>query len=257
MQARRSAVCVRASRSCRSRSSSSASARTTSSRSIAPRTEAPRARSGCTRVARVMATAARSSHRGASGACTRTTVRSSRARRCASRRRTSRSPNALLSGWVPVVSSSFTVAITPNPGAAVTSPTRGTTMHRSPRGPRRTLRVSGGSRLASSRCSNRPWRIATISGPSTWPAAENPVRSTAAGSWWPSSAAPVTAALPSTTVTGRPTAVATSRTRIDLPVPAGPSMSRSRPARRAAISVRRSTRRPTRVITAAARRRAR
>ena len=73
MQARRSAVCARASRSCRSRSSSSASAPTTSSRSIPPRTEAPRARSGCTRVARVMATAARQQPPRGVGACARGT----------------------------------------------------------------------------------------------------------------------------------------------------------------------------------------
>src|SRR6266516_2637283 len=131
------------------------------------------------------------------------------------------------------------------PALARTMPSLGTAISPSVSTVIRTLRVSSGTRLNSSRYRRAPARIARSSGPSVKLAGTYPSLSTCAGSYWPISLAGVSSALPSAKTTAWPAWRAMSRSRVDLPVPGGPSITTCRPASSATVSTSRSRRSPT------------
>src|ERR1700678_1950382 len=87
----------------------------------------------------------------------------------------------------------------------------------------RTLMVSSGTRLSSSTYSSPPSRMARTSGPSEKFSGRYPCSSTRAGSNAPTRRAGVSSALPSTRTNSVCLDRATCRSRVDLPVPGGPS----------------------------------
>src|SRR5215467_2250326 len=152
---------------------------------------------------------------------------------------------AWLTRAVPIASNGFMAATSRNPSPARTVPSRGTAISSSVSTVIRTLSVSSGTRLNSSRYSRAPDLIARSSGPSVKLAGTYPSLSTCAGSYWPISRAGVSSALPSAKTTARPAWRAMSRSRVDLPVPGGPSITTCRPASSATVSTSRSRRSPT------------
>src|SRR5215813_6324420 len=152
---------------------------------------------------------------------------------------------AWLTRAVPIASNGFMAATSRNPSAARTTPSLGTVISSSVSTVIRTLSVSSGTRLNSSRYSRAPDRIARSSGPSVKLAGTYPSLSTCAGSYCPISLPGVSSALPSAKTTVRPARRAMSRSRVDLPVPGGPSITTCRPASSATVSTSRSRRSPT------------
>src|SRR6516165_10736709 len=152
---------------------------------------------------------------------------------------------AWLTRAVPIASNGFMAATSRKPASARTAPSRGTTISPSVSTVIRTLRVSSGTRLNSSRYSKAPDRMARSSGPSVKLAGTYPSASTCAGSYCPISLAGVSSALPSAKTTALPSWRAMSRNSVDLPVPGGPSITTCRPASSATVSTSRSRRSPT------------
>src|SRR5215470_7673159 len=152
---------------------------------------------------------------------------------------------AWLTRAVPIASNGFMAATSRNPSLARTVPSRGTAISPSVSTVIRTLSVSSGTRLNSSRYSRAPDLIARSSGPSVKLAGTYPSFSTCAGSYWPISRAGVSSALSSAKTTALPARRAMSRSRVDLPVPGGPSITTCRPASSATVSTSRSRRSPT------------
>src|SRR5579859_5426082 len=152
---------------------------------------------------------------------------------------------AWLTRAVPTASNGFMAATSRNPVPARTTPSRGTMISPSVSTVIRTLSVSSGTRLNSSRYSRAPARMARSSGPSVKLAGTYPSASTCAGSYWPISLAGVSSALPSAKTTALPAWLAMSRSSVDLPVPGGPSITTCRPASSATVSTSRSRRSPT------------
>src|SRR6516164_3567390 len=152
---------------------------------------------------------------------------------------------AWLTRAVPIASNGFMAATSRNPALARTGPSRGTAISPSVSTVIRTLSVSSGTRLNSSRYSRAPDLIARSSGPSVKLAGTYPSLSTCAGSYCPISLAGVSSALPSAKTTAWPAWRAMSRSRVDLPVPGGPSITTCRPASSATVSTSRSRRSPT------------
>src|SRR5689334_7141866 len=152
---------------------------------------------------------------------------------------------AWLTRAVPIASNGFMAATSRNPSPARTTPSLGTAISPSVSTVIRTLSVSSGTRLNSSRYSRAPDRIARSSGPSVKLAGTYPSLSTCAGSYCPISLAGVSSALPSAKTTARPAWRAMSRSRVDFPVPGGPSITTCRPASSATVSTSRSRRSPT------------
>src|SRR5215470_13267250 len=152
---------------------------------------------------------------------------------------------AWLTRAVPIASNGFMAATSRNPSLARTVPSRGTAISPSVSTVIRTLSVSSGTRLNSSRYSRAPDLIARNSGPSVKLAGTYPSLSTCAGSYWPISLAGVSSALPSAKTTAWPAWRAMSRSRVDFPVPGGPSITTCRPASSATVSTSRSRRSPT------------
>src|SRR5579859_3615390 len=142
---------------------------------------------------------------------------------------------AWLTRAVPTASNGFMAATSRNPVPARTTPSRGTIISPSVSTVIRTLSVSSGTRLNSSRYSRAPARMARSSGPSV----------KLAGTYWPISLAGVSSALPSAKTTALPAWLAMSRSSVDLPVPGGPSITTCRPASSATVSTSRSRRSPT------------
>src|SRR6266487_4194793 len=155
-----------------------------------------------------------------------------------------RSAMAWLTRAVPIASNGFMAATSRNPSPARTAPSRGTAISSSVSTVIRTLSVSSGTRLNSSRYSSAPDLIARSSGPSVKLAGTYPSLSTCAGSYCPISLAGVSSALPSAKTTAWPAWRAMSRSRVDLPVPGGPSITTCRPASSATASTSRSRRSP-------------
>src|SRR5215831_459759 len=156
-----------------------------------------------------------------------------------------RSAMAWLTRAVPIASNGFMAATSRNPSPAPTTPSLGTAISPSVSTVIRTLSVSSGTRLNSSRYSRAPDRIARSSGPSVKLAGTYPSLSTCAGAYCPMSLAGVSSALPSAKTTAWPARRAMSRSRVDLPVPGGPSITTCRPASSATVSTSRSRRSPT------------
>src|SRR5215471_5058719 len=156
-----------------------------------------------------------------------------------------RSAMAWLTRAVPIASNGFMAATSRNPALACTVPSLGTAISPSASTVIRTWSVSSGTRLNSSRYSSAPDRIARSSGPSVKLAGTYPSLSTCAGSYCPISLAGVSSALPSAKTTARPAWRAMSRSRVDLPVPGGPSITTCGPASSATVSTSRSRRSPT------------
>src|SRR5215472_11402581 len=152
---------------------------------------------------------------------------------------------AWLTRAVPIASNGFMAATSRNPASARTMPSRGTMISPSVSTVIRTLSVSSGTRLNSSRYSRAPDRMARSSGPSVKLAGTYPSASTCAGSYCPISLAGVSSALPSAKTTALPAWRAMSRSSVDLPVPGGPSITTCRPASSATVSTSRSRRSPT------------
>src|SRR5215469_18783126 len=152
---------------------------------------------------------------------------------------------AWLTRAVPIASNGFMAATSRNRASARTMPSRGTMISPSVSTVIRTLSVSSGTRLNSSRYSRAPDRMARSSGPSVKLAGTYPSASTCAGSYCPISLAGVSSALPSAKTTALPAWRAMSRSSVDLPVPGGPSITTCRPASSATVSTSRSRRRPT------------
>src|SRR6266568_736006 len=107
--------------------------------------------------------------------------------------------------------------------SAATRPSRGTLISPSDMTVSRTLMVSSGTRLSSSTYSSPPSRMARTSGPSEKFSVRYPCSSTSAGSKDPTRRAGVSSALPSTRTNSACRDAATCRSRVDLPVPGGPS----------------------------------
>src|SRR5215813_3664945 len=152
---------------------------------------------------------------------------------------------AWLTRAVPIASNGFMAATSRNPALAWTMPSLGTAISPSVSTVIRTLSVSSGTRLNSSRYSSAPDRMARSSGPSVKLAGTYPSASTCAGSYCPISLAGVSSALPSANTTALRAWRAMSRSRVDLPVPGGPSIATCRPASSATVSTSRSRRSPT------------
>src|SRR5215475_4028924 len=152
---------------------------------------------------------------------------------------------AWLTRAVPIASNGFMAATRRNPASARTMPSQGTAISPSASTVIRTLSVSSGTRLNSSRYNSAPERIARNSGPSVNAAGTYPPASTWAGSYCPINRAGVSSALPSANTTARPAWRAMSRSSVDLPVPGGPSMTTCRPVSSATVSTSRSRRSPT------------
>src|SRR6516164_1940841 len=152
---------------------------------------------------------------------------------------------AWLTRAVPIASNGFIAATKRNPGSARTMPSRGTAISPSASTVIRTLSVSSGTRLNSSRYNSAPDRIARSSGPSVKAAGTYPSVSTWAGSYCPINRAGVSSALPSANTTALPAWRAMSRSSVDLPVPGGPSITTCRPVSSATVSTSRSRRSPT------------
>src|SRR5690348_11119264 len=107
--------------------------------------------------------------------------------------------------------------------SAGTRPSRGTLISPSDMTVSRTWMVSSGTRLSSSTYSSPPSRMARTSGPSEKFSGRYPCSSTSAGSKDPTRRAGVSSALPSTRTNSVCLDAATCRSRVDLPVPGGPS----------------------------------
>src|ERR1700759_5301544 len=107
--------------------------------------------------------------------------------------------------------------------SAATRPSRGTLISPSDMTVSRTLMVSSGTRLSSSTYSSPPSRMARTSGPSEKFSGRYPCSSTSAGSKDPTRRAGVSSALPSTRTNSACRDAATCRSKVDLPVPGGPS----------------------------------
>src|SRR5215472_16808154 len=137
---------------------------------------------------------------------------------------------AWLTRAVPIASNGFMAATRRNPASARTVI--------------RTLSVSSGTRLNSSRYNSAPDRIARSSGPSVKAAGTYPSAITWAGSYCPINRAGVSSALPSANTTALPAWRAMSRSSVDLPVPGGPSITTCRPVSSATVSTSRSRRSP-------------
>src|SRR5215510_1577084 len=152
---------------------------------------------------------------------------------------------AWLTRAVPIASNGFMAATSRNPALAWTMPSLGTAISPSVSTVIRTLSVSSGTRLNSSRYSSAPDRTARSSGPSVKLSGTYPSASTCAGSYCPISLAGVSSALPSANTTALRAWRAMSRSRVDLPVPGGPSITTCRPASSATVSTSRSRRSPT------------
>src|SRR5262252_1235914 len=152
---------------------------------------------------------------------------------------------AWLTRAVPIASNGFMAATRRNPASARTMPSRGTAISPSASTVMRTLSVSSGTRLNSSRYNSAPERIARSSGPSVKAAGTYPSASTWAGSYCPINRAGVSSALPSANTTALPAWWAMSRSSVDLPVPGGPSITTCRPVSSATVSTSRSRRSPT------------
>src|SRR5215467_3839214 len=152
---------------------------------------------------------------------------------------------AWLTRAVPIASNGFMAATRRNPVSARTMPSRGTAISPSASTVIRTLSVSSGTRLNSSRYNSAPERIARNSGPSVNAAGTYPPASTCAGSYCPINRAGVSSALPSAKTTAWPAWRAMSRSSVDLPVPGGPSITTCRPVSSATVSTSRSRRSPT------------
>src|SRR6266566_2089800 len=152
---------------------------------------------------------------------------------------------AWLTRAVPIASNGFMAATSRNPSPARTAPSRGTAISPSVSTVIKTLSVSSGTRLNSSRYSRAPDRIARSSGPSVKLAGTYPSASTWAGSYCPINRAGVSSALPSAKTTAWPACRAMSRSSVDLPVPGGPSITTWRPVSSATVSTSRSRRSPT------------
>src|SRR5215831_2295279 len=152
---------------------------------------------------------------------------------------------AWLTRAVPIVSNGFMAATRRNPASARTMPSRGTAISPSASTVIRTLSVSSGTRLNSSRYNSAPDRIARSSGPSVKAAGTYPPASTWAGSYCPIKRAGVSSALPSANTTALPAPRAISRSSVDLPVPGGPSITTCRPVSSATVRTSRSRRSPT------------
>src|SRR5215468_10489948 len=152
---------------------------------------------------------------------------------------------AWLTRAVPIASNGFMAATRRNPASARTMPSRGTAISPSASTVIRTLSVSSGTRLNSSRYNSAPERIARNSGPSVNAAGTYPPASTCAGSYCPINRAGVSSALPSAKTTAWPAWRAMSRSSVDLPVPGGPSITTCRPVSSATVSTSRSRRSPT------------
>src|SRR5215831_2914115 len=152
---------------------------------------------------------------------------------------------AWLTRAVPIVSNGFMAATRRNPASARTMPSRGTAISPSASTVIRTLSVSSGTRLNSSRYNSAPDRIARSSGPSVKAAGTYPPASTWAGSYCPINRAGVSSALPSANTTALPAWRAMSRSSVDLPVPGGPSITTCRPVSSATVSTSRSRWSPT------------
>src|SRR5215831_14803394 len=152
---------------------------------------------------------------------------------------------AWLTRAVPIASNGFMAATRRNPAPARTMPSRGTAISPSASTVIKTLSVSSGTRLNSSRYSSAPDRIARSSGPSVKAAGTYPSASTWAGSYCPIKRAGVSSALPSANTTALPAPRAMSRSSVDLPVPGGPSITTCRPVSSATVRTSRSRRSPT------------
>src|SRR5690349_15872272 len=151
---------------------------------------------------------------------------------------------AWLTRAVPIASNGFMAATKRNPASARTMPSRGTAISPSASTVIRTLSVSSGTRLNSSRYNSAPDRIARSSGPSVKAAGTYPLASTWAGSYCPIKRAGVSSALPSANTTALPACRAMSRSSVDLPVPGGPSITTCRPVSSATARTSRSRRSP-------------
>src|SRR5579859_1857591 len=152
---------------------------------------------------------------------------------------------AWLTRAVPIASNGFIAATRRNLASARTMPSRGTAISPSASTVIRTLSVSSGTRLNSSRYNSAPDRIARSSGPSVKAPGTYPSASTWAGSYCPIKRAGVSSALPSANTTDSPPWRAMSRSSVDLPVPGGPSITTCRPVASATVSTSRSRRSPT------------
>src|SRR5215471_6724631 len=152
---------------------------------------------------------------------------------------------AWLTRAVPIASNGFMAATRRNPASARTMPSLGTAISPSASTVIRTLSVSSGTRLNSSRYNSAPDRIARSSAPSVKAAGTYPSASTWAGSYCPIKRAGVSSALPSANTTALPACRAISRSSVDLPVPGGPSITTCRPVSSATVRTSRSRRSPT------------
>src|SRR3984957_6497609 len=190
---------------------------------MAPRTEAPERRSGCSRVARASATASAIKAGLACSAESRTICRSCSASWYPTEIRQVRSYSAIDSRDVPPESYGFMAATSRKLSWAATRPSRETLISPSDMTVSRTLIVSSGTRLSSSTYSSPPSRMARTNGPSEKFSGRYPCSSTSAGSKEPMRRAGVSSALPSTRTNSACRAAATCRSRVDLPVPGGPS----------------------------------
>src|ERR1700722_2189978 len=190
---------------------------------MAPRTEAPERRSGCSRVARASATASAIRAGLACPAGSRTICRSCSASWYPTEIRQVRSYSAIDSREVPTESYGFMAATSRKLSSAATRPSRGTLISPSDMTVSRTLIVSSGTRLSSSTYRSPPSRKARTSGPSEKFSGRYPCSSTSAGSKEPMRRAGVSSALPSTRTNSASRAAPPCRSRVDLPVPGGPS----------------------------------
>src|SRR5580658_8677436 len=190
---------------------------------MAPRTEAPERRSGCSRVARVRATASATRAGLACSAASRTIWRSCPASWYPTEIRQVRSYSAIDSRDVPTESYGFMAATSRKLGSAPIRPSLGTLISPSDMTVSSTLIVSSGTRLSSSTYSRPPSRMARTSGPSEKFSGRYPCSSTRAGSNAPTRRAGVSSALPSTRTNSVCLERATCRSKVDLPVPGGPS----------------------------------
>src|SRR5271169_468952 len=134
-----------------------------------------------------------------------------------------RSYSAIDSREVPTESYGFMAATRRKLLSAATRPSRGTLISPSDMTVSRTLIVSSGTRLSSSTYRSPPSRMARTSGPSEKFSGRYPCASTSAGSKDPMRRAGVSSALPSTSTNSACRAAATCRSKVDLPVPGGPS----------------------------------
>src|ERR1700691_4735010 len=212
---------------------------------MAPRTEAPYRRSGCWRVARARSTASATRHGLACSAASWTIWRSCSASWYPTEIRQVRSYRAMDSRDLPPESYGFMAAPSRKLLSATMRPRLGTLISPSDMTVSRTLIVSSGTRLSSSTYKSPPSRMGRTSGPSKKFSGRYPCSRTSAGSKDPIRRAGVSSALPSTRTNSVCRDSATCRSRVDLPVPGGPSIRMWAPEASAARTSSRSRRRPT------------